>query len=148
MGSVAKGAALVSTGGAGKTLQCAICHIQSNIIFLKERSMNASIQPHNVRAAATWNSAGRHYDRVSQSIADAIEQRAPEIAEQRALALRLERAEIANRLQHGFLYDVGRVDGVPGPTRDAAVRPAVKRWKVTLKKSIKCPTVTSTGASK
>jgi len=25
-GSVAKGAALVSTGGAGKTLQCAICH--------------------------------------------------------------------------------------------------------------------------
>ena len=26
MGSIAKGAALVSTGGAGKTLQCAICH--------------------------------------------------------------------------------------------------------------------------
>jgi cytochrome c553 len=26
LGSVAKGAALVSTGGAGKTLQCAICH--------------------------------------------------------------------------------------------------------------------------
>ena len=26
IGSVAKGAALVSTGGAGKTLQCAICH--------------------------------------------------------------------------------------------------------------------------
>jgi cytochrome c553 len=26
MGSVAKGAALVSTGGAGKTLPCAICH--------------------------------------------------------------------------------------------------------------------------
>ncbi len=31
------------------------------------------IQPHNVRAAATWGSAGRQYDRISQSIADAIE---------------------------------------------------------------------------
>jgi cytochrome c553 len=28
IGSIAKGAALVSTGGAGKTLQCAICHGQ------------------------------------------------------------------------------------------------------------------------
>ena len=36
--------------------------------------MNApTIQPHNVRVAATWDSAGRQYDRVSQSIADAIE---------------------------------------------------------------------------
>ena len=33
----------------------------------------ALIQPHNVRAAATWDSAGRHYERISQSIADAIE---------------------------------------------------------------------------
>jgi SAM-dependent methyltransferase len=31
------------------------------------------IQPHNVRVAALWGSAGRQYDRVSQSIADAIE---------------------------------------------------------------------------
>jgi cytochrome c553 len=28
IGSIAKGAALVSTGGEGKTLQCAICHGQ------------------------------------------------------------------------------------------------------------------------
>jgi SAM-dependent methyltransferase len=36
--------------------------------------MNAPmIQPHNVRVAATWDSAGRQYDRISQSIADAIE---------------------------------------------------------------------------
>jgi len=32
-----------------------------------------AIQPHNVQAAATWDSAGRHYDRISQSIADLIE---------------------------------------------------------------------------
>lgn len=36
--------------------------------------MNAPIiQPHNVRVAATWDSAGRQYDRVSQAIAAAIE---------------------------------------------------------------------------
>src|SRR4029453_19086664 len=86
--------------------------------------------------------------RVAESVASPIEQRWAEIAEQRALTLRLQRAEIADRLQHGFLYDVGGVNGVPGPSRDAAVRPAMKRWNVTLKKSIKCPTVTGTGASK
>ena len=31
------------------------------------------IQPHNTKAAATWNSGGRHYDRVSATIADSIE---------------------------------------------------------------------------
>lgn len=34
---------------------------------------SAEIQPHNARAAATWNAAGADYDRVSQSIADSIE---------------------------------------------------------------------------
>jgi len=32
-----------------------------------------AIQPHNIQAAATWDSAGRHYDRISQSITDLIE---------------------------------------------------------------------------
>jgi SAM-dependent methyltransferase len=32
-----------------------------------------AILPHNTRAAATWNSAGRHYDRISYTIADSIE---------------------------------------------------------------------------
>jgi len=31
------------------------------------------IRPHNVKAAATWDSGGLNYDRVSQTIADAIE---------------------------------------------------------------------------
>ena len=31
------------------------------------------IQPHNVKAAATWDSGGLDYDRVSQTISDAIE---------------------------------------------------------------------------
>jgi len=31
------------------------------------------IQPHNAKAAATWGSGGRNYDRISYSIADAIE---------------------------------------------------------------------------
>jgi SAM-dependent methyltransferase len=32
-----------------------------------------TIQAHNVKAAATWGSGGRHYDEISQSIGDAIE---------------------------------------------------------------------------
>ena len=32
-----------------------------------------SIQQHNQKAAAVWNSGGTHYDRISQTIADAIE---------------------------------------------------------------------------
>jgi SAM-dependent methyltransferase len=32
-----------------------------------------SIQPHNVKAAATWDSGGRNYERVSHTISDAIE---------------------------------------------------------------------------
>lgn len=32
-----------------------------------------AIQPHNMKAAATWNAGGRHYDRISQTIADSIE---------------------------------------------------------------------------
>lgn len=35
-------------------------------------SMDA-IQPHNARAAATWNAGGADYERISQSIADSIE---------------------------------------------------------------------------
>ena len=31
------------------------------------------IQPHNARAAATWNAGGADYDRISQTIADSIE---------------------------------------------------------------------------
>ncbi len=31
------------------------------------------IQPHNVKAAATWDSDGLNYNRISQTIADAIE---------------------------------------------------------------------------
>ena len=31
------------------------------------------IQPHNLRAAAIWNSGGANYDKISRSIADAIE---------------------------------------------------------------------------
>jgi SAM-dependent methyltransferase len=32
-----------------------------------------AIQPHNIKAAATWNAGGQHYDRISQTIADSIE---------------------------------------------------------------------------
>ncbi len=32
-----------------------------------------TIQPHNIKAAATWNAGGRHYDRISQTIADSID---------------------------------------------------------------------------
>lgn len=32
----------------------------------------APIQPHNARAAATWNAGGQAYERISQSIADSI----------------------------------------------------------------------------
>ena len=32
-----------------------------------------AIQSHNIKAAATWNAGGRHYDKISQSIADSIE---------------------------------------------------------------------------
>ena len=31
------------------------------------------ILPHNAKAGATWGSAGRHYDKISETIADAIE---------------------------------------------------------------------------
>lgn len=31
------------------------------------------VLPHNAKAAATWGSGGRHYDRISATIADAIE---------------------------------------------------------------------------
>jgi SAM-dependent methyltransferase len=31
------------------------------------------VLPHNAKAAATWGSGGRHYDRISRTIADAIE---------------------------------------------------------------------------
>lgn len=31
------------------------------------------IQAHNVKSAATWGSAGRQYDRISETIADSIE---------------------------------------------------------------------------
>jgi SAM-dependent methyltransferase len=34
---------------------------------------STAIQPHNIKAAATWNAGGRHYDRISQTIADSIE---------------------------------------------------------------------------
>ncbi len=32
-----------------------------------------AIQPHNIKAAATWNVGGQQYDRISQTIADSIE---------------------------------------------------------------------------
>jgi len=35
--------------------------------------MTQAIQPHNVKAAATWNAGGQHYDKISHSIADSIE---------------------------------------------------------------------------
>ena len=31
------------------------------------------IQPHNLKAAATWGSGGQGYDSISQTIADSIE---------------------------------------------------------------------------
>jgi SAM-dependent methyltransferase len=34
---------------------------------------SAPILPHNAKAAATWNAGGREYDRISETIADAIE---------------------------------------------------------------------------
>ncbi len=34
---------------------------------------NATILPHNTGAAATWGAAGKEYERVSQTVADAIE---------------------------------------------------------------------------
>ncbi|MES2356075.1 MAG: class I SAM-dependent methyltransferase [Pseudomonadota bacterium] len=33
----------------------------------------SSIQPHNIKAAATWGAGGMAYDRISETIADAIE---------------------------------------------------------------------------
>ncbi|MFZ5875674.1 MAG: hypothetical protein ACOYXU_04600 [Nitrospirota bacterium] len=35
--------------------------------------MTDSIQPQNVKMAATWNAGGRQYERISQTIADSIE---------------------------------------------------------------------------
>jgi SAM-dependent methyltransferase len=35
--------------------------------------MTEAVQPHNLKLAATWNAGGKHYDRISQTIADAIE---------------------------------------------------------------------------
>jgi SAM-dependent methyltransferase len=32
-----------------------------------------ALQPHNLKAAATWNAGGQEYDRISQTIADSIE---------------------------------------------------------------------------
>jgi SAM-dependent methyltransferase len=32
-----------------------------------------TIQPHNLKTAATWNAGGEHYDKISQTIADSIE---------------------------------------------------------------------------
>ncbi len=32
-----------------------------------------TIQPHNIKAAATWGAGGRNYDRISQSLSDSIE---------------------------------------------------------------------------
>lgn len=32
-----------------------------------------AIQPHNVKAAATWGAGGLNYDRISQTIFDSIE---------------------------------------------------------------------------
>lgn len=32
-----------------------------------------TIQPHNIKAAATWGAGGRNYDRISHSISDSIE---------------------------------------------------------------------------
>jgi hypothetical protein len=44
--------------------------------------------------------------RIAESIPNAVEKRASEVAEKRALALWFERAEIADRLQYGLLHDV------------------------------------------
>jgi ubiquinone/menaquinone biosynthesis C-methylase UbiE len=35
--------------------------------------MTQTIQPHNIKTAATWNAGGQHYDKISQTIADSIE---------------------------------------------------------------------------
>lgn len=35
--------------------------------------MTQAIQPQNVKAAATWNTGGQHYDKISQTISDSIE---------------------------------------------------------------------------
>ena len=35
--------------------------------------MTQSIQPHNAKAAATWDAGGQHYDNISHTIADSIE---------------------------------------------------------------------------
>lgn len=35
--------------------------------------MSGTIEPHNQKPAAVWNSAGAHYDKVSRGIADSIE---------------------------------------------------------------------------
>lgn len=35
--------------------------------------MAHGIQPHNVKTAATWDAGGQHYDKISQTISDAIE---------------------------------------------------------------------------
>jgi SAM-dependent methyltransferase len=53
---------------------------------MNEFSSGSSIQPHNLKPAAVWNSGGVDYDRVSQTVADAIEhcviRLAPESGEQ------------------------------------------------------------------
>ena len=41
--------------------------------FSEEVDMTQAIQPHNIKAAATWNAGGEHYDKISHSIADSIE---------------------------------------------------------------------------
>src|SRR5688572_10049961 len=40
---------------------------------MKTMTEVARIQPHNERPAAVWSSGGKHYDRISRGIADALE---------------------------------------------------------------------------
>ena len=74
--------------------------------------------------------------RVTKPISNAVQQRSTKVAEQRAFALWLERAEVADRLQDRFLHDICRIHGISCPSGNAPVRPAMQRGEIALEESI------------
>jgi hypothetical protein len=86
--------------------------------------------------------------RIAKPVADAIHERSPEVAQQGTLALRLEGAEVAHRVQDCVLHDIGGVDGIPRPPRNAAMSPPVQGGQVPLKQTAECLRVACACSSK
>jgi hypothetical protein len=84
---------------------------------------------------------------VPETISDAVQKGASEVAEECTFALRLKRAKVTKCLQDGVLNNVSRVYRVSRPSRDSTVSPAVQRRQVALKESIEGTLVSGPGTS-